>query len=153
LKILIINGPNLNLLGTREPSIYGPQTLKDIEQELRKKHPDVEFSFLQSNHEGMIIDALHATLQQPIDGIILNPGAYTHYSYAIRDAVAAMAVPVIEVHLSNIHLREDFRRNSVIAPVCKAQISGVGAAGYSIAVTMISSHYSKDQTPPTGSRT
>jgi 3-dehydroquinate dehydratase II len=137
MNIQIINGPNLNLLGTREPEIYGTQTLKDVEQELVRSFPTVTFTFFQSNHEGAIIDALQATMSQSCDGIILNAGAFTHYSYAIRDAIAALRVPVIEVHFSNIHLREEFRRNSVIADVCKAQISGFGAEGYKLAVNLL----------------
>ena len=103
MNILVINGPNLNLLGTREPEIYGGQTLKDIEDELSESFPDVRFTFFQSNHEGAIIDRLQSAQLEKNDGIVLNAGAYTHYSYAIRDAIAALSIPVIEVHISNIH--------------------------------------------------
>ena len=137
MKILVINGPNLNLLGTREPQIYGVQTLNDVEKELTGSFPDILFTFFQSNHEGAIIDALQGTLTAQCDGVVLNAAALTHYSYAIRDAVAALRVPVIEVHLSNIHLREEFRRHSVIAEVCKAQVSGFGSEGYKLAVDML----------------
>ena len=140
MNILVINGPNLNLLGRREPALYGTQTLKDIEQELAASFPQVRFSFFQSNHEGSIIDTLHSTLTTPVDAVVINPGAFTHYSYAIRDAVAALSIPVIEVHLSNIHLREEFRKHSVIAPVCKAQISGFGSGSYRIAVETLLQH-------------
>jgi 3-dehydroquinate dehydratase II len=134
MNILIINGPNLNLLGKREPEVYGTLTLKDIEEGLLKSFPDVALTFFQSNHEGAIIDALQEAPAKGIDGIVLNAAAYTHYSYAIRDAIAAISVPVIEVHISNILLREEFRKESVTAPVCKAQISGFGTEGYRIAV-------------------
>jgi 3-dehydroquinate dehydratase-2 len=147
MKILVVNGPNLNLLGVREPAIYGTQTLGDIEQELTAQHSDVEFSFFQSNHEGAIIDTLHSTLRLPYDGVVLNPGALTHYSYAVRDAVASIRVPVIEVHLSNIHMREDFRKHSVIAPVCAAQISGFGAEGYHLAVETLRHHITEAGNP------
>ncbi|HLP15442.1 MAG TPA: type II 3-dehydroquinate dehydratase [Bacteroidota bacterium] len=137
MRLLVINGPNLNLLGQREPHIYGFQTLSDIEDELRAAFPDISFKFFQSNYEGAIIDAIQSSMDGRYDGIIMNPGAFTHYSYAIRDAVAAVPVPAVEVHLSNIHLREAFRRNSVIAPVCKAQLSGFGSTGYRLAVTTL----------------
>lgn len=137
MRLLVINGPNLNLLGTREPHIYGYQTLSDIEDEIRASFPDIDFKFFQSNHEGAIIDAIQSAMDGRYEGIVINPGAYTHYSYAIRDALAAAPVPAVEVHLSNIHLREEFRRLSVIAPACKAQLSGFGSTGYKLAVTML----------------
>ena len=143
MNVLVINGPNLNLLGTREPEIYGTQTLTDIQKGLRRAFPKVRFTFFQSNHEGAIVDKLQSTLSKKIDGIVINPSAFTHYSYAIRDAVSALTVPVIEVHLSNIHLREEFRKHSVIAPVCKAQISGFGAAGYQMAVETLLQYSTK----------
>ena len=146
MKILVINGPNLNLLGKREPEVYGKLSLKDIEDGLRKSFADVGFDFFQSNHEGAIIDKLQSADENHTDGIVLNAGAYTHYSYAIRDAIAAISVPVIEVHISNILLREEFRKESVTAPVCKAQISGFGVEGYRIAVeTLI--QYKSHPTP------
>jgi 3-dehydroquinate dehydratase-2 len=137
MNILVINGPNLNMLGKREPHIYGSQTLTDINNELVKRFPQVVFSFFQSNHEGAIVDALQATVGKEFDGVILNGGAFTHYSYAIRDAIAFLMIPVIEVHISNIHLREEFRRHSVTAPVCAAQLTGFGAEGYALAVQML----------------
>ena len=140
MNILVINGPNLNLLGAREQEFYGTQTLKEIEDELRNTFPQVQFTFFQSNHEGAIIDTLQSTLTKDVGAVVINPAAFTHYSYAIRDAVAALRIPVIEVHLSNIHLREEFRKQSVIAPVCKAQISGFGAESYRIAVETLLQH-------------
>jgi 3-dehydroquinate dehydratase-2 len=137
MRILIINGPNLDILGKREPEIYGTLTLWEIENRLKEKYSKAKLEFFQSNCEGTIIDALHKGLDATIDGVVLNPGALTHYSYAVRDAVAALKVPVIEVHLSNIHAREEFRRQSVIAPVCKGVITGFGARGYELAVEFI----------------
>lgn len=136
MKILIINGPNLNLLGEREPSVYGDNSLASINAELAdsaaKRGWDVDF--FQSNGEGEIIDRLHAA-RLDCAGVILNAGAYTHYSYAIRDAIAAIKIPVIEVHLSNVDSREEFRKNSVIAPVCRGSISGFGKYSYSLALS------------------
>ena len=135
MKILIINGPNLNLLGKREPHIYGTKTLGDINEELKKFGEDkgIKLDFFQSNHEGEIIDKIHQA-DGNYGGIIINPGAFTHYSYAIRDAVASISVPVVEVHLSNIFSREDFRHHSIISPVVKGQICGFGPLGYKLAV-------------------
>ena len=137
MKILVINGPNLNLLGEREPGYYGTDTLASINADLEKKAAELgtEIEFYQSNHEGAIIDRLHAARANAnggIDAIVLNVGAYTHYSYAIRDAIAAIKLPVVEVHLSNIHARDAFRETSVIAPVCVGQISGFGAYSYTL---------------------
>ena len=137
MRILMINGPNLDILGKREPDIYGTMSLWDIENRLKEKFPSVKFEFYQSNSEGPIIDALHKALDGATDGVVLNPGAFTHYSYAIRDAVAALKVPVIELHLSNVHAREEFRRESVIAPACKGVIAGLGVRGYELAVEFI----------------
>lgn len=136
LKIRVISGPNLNLLGTREPKVYGTQTLESIESTLKREAGEygVEIDFFQSNHEGAVIDAIHEAARLGYHGLILNPGAFTHYSYAIRDAVAAVGIPTVEVHLSNIHAREAFRSRSVIAPVCLGQISGLGAVSYSAAL-------------------
>ncbi len=135
MKILVMNGPNLNLLGEREPGIYGNDSLEAINSRLAKLGLELgaEFEFFQSNHEGELIDRLHAA-RGVYDAIILNAGAYTHYSIAIRDAISAIKLPVIEVHLSNIHAREEFRHTSVIAPVCKGQISGFGAHSYTLAL-------------------
>jgi 3-dehydroquinate dehydratase-2 len=138
--IHIINGPNLNLLGKREPEIYGTTTLADIERRLKTRFPGVTLDFFQSNSEGGIIDALQKAYTLPIDGIVLNAGAFTHYSYAIRDAIASIKIPVIEVHLSNTHAREEFRHTSVIAPVCKGTIAGFGAASYDLAVLYFTEH-------------
>ncbi|HEY5615604.1 MAG TPA: type II 3-dehydroquinate dehydratase [Bacteroidota bacterium] len=134
MRFLVINGPNLNLLGKREPELYGTATLDDIEKMLAKKFPDVKFEFYQSNSEGTLVDHVQKGMGRAFDGVVLNPGAYTHTSYAIRDAVAALKIPVLEVHLSNVHAREEFRKHSVIAPVCKGVISGFGALSYELAV-------------------
>jgi len=133
-KLLLLNGPNLNLLGTREPDVYGHETLDDVESDLRSAFPDVDFSFRQENGEGTLIDHLHTAHRRELNGVVFNPGGYTHTSVALRDAVASIDVPVVEVHLSNIHAREDFRRTSRIAPVCIGQISGLGTRGYHLAV-------------------
>ncbi len=134
-KILVLNGPNLNMLGIREPQVYGTTTLKDIENMLKEKAQslNVEIEFFQSNHEGDIVDKI-CNVKNSFSGIIINPAAYTHTSVAIRDAISAGDLPVIEVHLSNIHSREEFRHKSLTAPVCKAQISGCGIYGYVFAL-------------------
>ena len=136
--ILIINGPNLNLLGEREPEIYGSQTLEELNREIEEyaDGKDVELKFFQSNHEGEIIDLLHK-FRNDSDGFILNPGAFTHYSYAIRDAVAAVSPPVVEVHLSDISSREEFRKISVIEPVAAKQFSGEGVGSYFKAIDFL----------------
>ncbi len=134
MKILVINGPNLNILGKREPGIYGTLSLDQVNAELKKEYPEDAFTFFQSNSEGAIIEALQGTLGKEYDGVILNPGAYTHTSYAIRDTITALDAPVIEVHLSNIHAREEFRNHSVTAGVCTGQITGFGPRSYSLAV-------------------
>lgn len=134
-KLKLIHGPNLNMLGIRQPEVYGRETLADIEsfvRELAKEH-GFELECFQSNSEGAIIDAIHACYNT-CDGIILNAGAYTHYSYAIRDAIASVMLPCVEVHLSDIHKRESFRHVSVIEPVCVKQICGLGKAGYAVAL-------------------
>lgn len=134
MSLLILHGPNLNLLGTREPSVYGTATLEDLEADLRAAFPEADLDFFQSNHEGALIDRLHQAHAEAAGGVVFNPGGYTHTSVALRDAVAAIAPPVVEVHLSNVHAREGFRRRSLIAPACVGQISGLGAAGYHLAV-------------------
>jgi len=138
---LILHGPNLNLLGQREPGVYGTATLSDInallEQEANRLQ--VKLTVLQSNHEGVLIDAIHAAIDQQ-DGIVINPGAYTHTSVALRDAIAAVKVPTVEVHLSNVYQREPFRHHSYIAPVAIGQISGFGVHSYLLGLAAIVRH-------------
>lgn len=140
-SILILNGPNLNLLGTRQPEVYGPTTLADIEAlcAAKAKTLGINVVFAQSNHEGELVDMLHAA-RGTHAGIILNAGAYTHTSVALMDAISSILVPVIELHLSNIHAREEFRKKSFIAPVAIGQICGFGAAGYPLAIDAILSY-------------
>jgi len=135
-RILIINGPNLNLLGKREPEIYGSDSLEDINKQLLAlaKDINVTLEFFQSNSEGSLIDFIHQHGFEA-DGIVINPGALTHYSYSLRDALASVGTTTIEVHLSNIAGREDFRQKSVIAPICIGQVSGFGAYGYAMALS------------------
>ena len=133
MKIAIINGPNLNLLGTREPEIYGDKTFEIFLDELKQKYPAVEFNYFQSNVEGELINELQRA-GFSYAGIIFNPGGYTHTSVAIGDAIAAIKTQVIEVHLSNVHAREEFRKISLVSAKCKGTISGLGLKGYELAL-------------------
>jgi len=135
-KILIVNGPNLNLLGVREPGIYGAESMERVLARLRSEFPDVEISYFQSNIEGVLIDKLHSAAYgaDRFDGIVLNAGGYTHTSVALADAISAIPVPVVEVHISNVHAREEFRRHSYISPVCVGTIAGFGSRVYSLAI-------------------
>ena len=132
-KILILNGPNLNLLGKREPEFYGHQTFEMYFEELRAKFPDVELHYFQSNSEGALIDKIHET-GFDFEGIVINAGAYTHTSVAIADALSAVTAPAIEVHISNIHAREKFRHHSYLTSRCRGIIAGLGLKGYELAV-------------------
>ena len=133
MKILVLHGPNLNLLGTREPEVYGSMTLADIDEKLKEMGSEmgVEVTSLQSNHEGALIDALHAA-RTWASGVVFNPGGYTHTSIALRDAISAIQIPVIEVHLSNVYAREEFRHVSYISAVCKGKITGLGWRSYTL---------------------
>ena len=137
MKILIINGPNLNLLGKREPEIYGSKTFEAYFLELQDRFPDVELSYFQSNHEGALIDKLHEQ-GFTVDGIVLNAGAFTHTSLALADAVAAISAPVLEVHISNVHAREAFRHHSFLSAKCVGSIVGLGLKGYALGVEFFS---------------
>lgn len=133
MKIIIINGPNLNLLGKREPEIYGSQTFDDYFLTLKNKYPSLALHYFQSNHEGALIDKIHE-IGFEFDGIILNAGAYTHTSIALRDALAGIKTPTIEVHISNIYAREEFRHHSYLTAKCQGIISGLGLKGYELAL-------------------
>lgn len=139
MKLLVINGPNINFLGIREKGLYGTQSYEDLllMLEAKAKEKKVEIETFQSNCEGSIIDRIQKAYFDKVDGIIINPGAYTHYSYAIRDALASITIPKIEVHITNIHQREEFRHTSVTAAVCNGQIVGLGLDGYLLAVDAI----------------
>ena len=133
-RLLILNGPNLNLLGTRERDIYGLASLDEIEKGLRSGFPNVDFRFLQDNREGVLVDALQEAEANKMDGVVFNPGGYAHTSVALRDTVAAIETPVVEVHISNVYAREDFRRHSYISPVVVGQICGFGVESYRLAL-------------------
>ncbi len=133
MKLLILNGPNLNLLGTREPEIYGSQTFQDYFETLQEQFPQHELIYYQSNIEGELINKLHET-GFSFDGIIFNPGGYTHTSVALRDAISSITTPVIEVHISNTHARESFRHHSYVSPVCKGTIMGFGLDSYRLGI-------------------
>ena len=139
MKVLLIHGPNLNMLGKRDPAIYGERTLEDVNTFVASYFKKVELEFFQSNVEGEIINKIHEA-DGVFSGIVINAGAFTHYSYAIRDAIDAVSVPVVEVHISNIAAREEFRHKSVIAPVVMGSIAGLGVYGYVLAVQAIAHH-------------
>ncbi|MEK4494602.1 type II 3-dehydroquinate dehydratase [Ureibacillus sp. FSL W8-0352] len=136
MKLLVLNGPNLNRLGKREPEVYGLETLEDVKKRCVAlvKEFNAELEFKQSNHEGQLIDWIHEAEDTGVNGIVFNPGAYTHTSVALRDAIASISVPVIEVHISNIHKREEFRHKSLLAAECVGQICGLGTFGYELAL-------------------
>jgi 3-dehydroquinate dehydratase II len=134
-RVFVLNGVNLAALGERRPEVYGEQTLGDIEQQLRSAFPDVELEFRQTDHEGELVAWIHEAAGS--DGMVLNPGAWTHYSYAIHDALEAVSAPKVEVHLSNVHSREEWRRTSVVSPVVDAVVAGMGAEGYLAAIRYI----------------
>lgn len=138
MKLLVANGPNLNLTGTREPQIYGSDTLAVINSELKGRFPDISFEFFQTNGEGDLIDKIQSVEKDGFDGVVLNAGALSHYSYALRDAIASVKSPVIEVHLSQVFAREEFRRTSVISEVCKGTVTGFGKISYFAATFALS---------------
>lgn len=142
MHILLLNGPNLNLTGLREPDVYGTKSYDAICAQLLKEAEkrDIDLDIRQSNHEGLLIDWVHEAFLKKFNGIIINAGAYTHYSYALHDALKASALPVVEVHMSNIHAREEFRHTSVIAPACLGQICGFGPQGYVLAMEALLTH-------------
>ena len=139
MNILVLNGPNLNLLGTREPEVYGTDTLKDIEENLKSvsKNHKVNIRFYQSNSENELINELHTAKQENVDAIIINPGAFTHTSIALRDAFLGVGIPFIEVHISNIYRREEFRKKSFLSDISEGLITGLGVSGYEFALLSI----------------
>ena len=147
MKIMIINGPNLNMLGIREKNIYGTFTYEDlckyIETYPNYKEKDIDFTFLQTNHEGEIVDFIHKAYTEKYDGIVLNAGGYTHTSVSIHDAIKAVSIPTVEVHISNIHAREEFRKVCMTSPACVGQITGLGKLGYVLAVVYLTEERKK----------
>jgi len=147
MKIMVINGPNLNMLGIREKNIYGTFTYEDlckyIETYPNYKEKDIDFTFLQTNHEGEIVDYLHKAYTEKYDGIVLNAGGYTHTSVAIHDAIKAVSIPIVEVHISNIHAREEFRKVCMTSSACVGQITGLGKLGYVLAVVYLTEERKK----------
>ena len=140
-KVLVLNGPNLNLLGQREPEVYGATTLQDLENRLTSGAPTgMNLEFYQSNHEGEMIDRIHQLMDQPVDGIVINPGAWTHTSVAIRDALSSVTAPLVEVHISNVHAREAFRHHSYVSDIALAVIVGCGIQGYTFALETLNQH-------------
>lgn len=140
MKILVMNGPSLNLLGTREPGIYGTATMDECLKELRQLYPQDEILYFQSNTEGVLIDRLQEAAREGVEGVALNAGAYTHTSIALLDALRAVGIPAVEVHLSNVHDREDFRHRSMIAPACIGVVAGFGIDSYRLAVEALRHH-------------
>lgn len=134
MKLLLLHGPNLNMLGSREPHLYGSTTLDDLLGGLRAEFPHLQLDHFQTNNEGELLERIHRTLQENYQGLIINAGAWTHYSYALADALAMVKVPKLEIHISHIFAREAFRHQSVLAPVCHGLISGLGIEGYRLAV-------------------
>ncbi len=147
MKIMVINGPNLNMLGIREKNIYGTFTYEDlckyIETYPNYKEKDIDFTFLQTNHEGEIVDFIHKAYTEKYDGVVLNAGGYTHTSVAIHDAIKAVSIPTVEVHISNIHAREEFRKVCMTSPACVGQITGLGKLGYVLAVVYLTEERKK----------
>ena len=147
MKIMVINGPNLNMLGIREKNIYGTFTYEDlckyIETYPNYKEKDIDFTFLQTNYEGEIVDFIHKAYTEKYDGIVLNAGGYTHTSVAIHDAIKAVSIPTVEVHISNIHAREEFRKVCMTSPACVGQITGLGKLGYVLAVVYLTEERKK----------
>ena len=144
-RILVLHGPNLNLLGTREPEVYGHETLQEVDSALQvlARELGVELTATQSNHEGHLIDRIHAAREEGIAGILINPAGLTHTSVALRDALAAVSIPTVEVHLSNIHTRESFRHHSFISPIAVGVVCGFGTASYQIALRGLLAHLAR----------